>query len=119
MIGKKLDRLSQLDKQLSIVSVQCTVSIPTPETLSPHTGSVPIALGFLHARTRAKFDLLFTIDALPDGNALSYSQFVHFAGRIQEHHVRDAVQLSITHRFQPVRRLVTAVSDILDSLDSC
>lgn len=97
------------------MSVQCTVSIPPPETISSSASALPIALGFLHAPTRAKFDLLFTIEALADGPTLLYSQFVHFAGHIQEHHVRDAVHLSLSHRFQPVRRLVAAVSDILDS----
>lgn len=108
VVGQKLDRLCHLDKQLAIVGVQCTVSIP--ETLGPQLEAVPLALGFYHAPSRVKFDLLLTVD----GDRLAYSQFVPFAGGLQEHHLVDAVNLSLLQKWHPIRRLVTAVTEIIE-----
>lgn len=108
-IGQRLDRLCHLDRQLAVVGVQCQVTIP--ETIAPETESVPIALGFLHPASRTKFDLLLTVDG---GGGLSYSQFVHFYGPIQEHHVLDQVKMALQAKHGQARRAVAAVMDIID-----
>lgn len=107
-IGQRLDRLCHLDRQLAVVGVQCQVTIP--ETIAPETESVPIALGFLHPTPRTKFDLLLTVD----GEGLSYSQFVHFYGTIQEHHVLDQVKMALQAKHGQVRRAVAAVMEVID-----
>jgi hypothetical protein len=109
-VGQRLDRLSQIDKQLHVVGVRCTVSIP--DLIGPDTCVIPIALGFYHQSSRAKFDLLLTLDA----ERLSYSQFVYFYGAVKEHHVMDVVQLTLMHKYQPIRRLVAAIQEAIDNL---
>ncbi|PJF16805.1 hypothetical protein PSACC_03367 [Paramicrosporidium saccamoebae] len=108
-VGQRLDRLSQIDKQLHVVGVQCTVAIP--DLIGPDTCVIPIALGFYHQSSRAKFDLLLTLDA----ERLSYSQFVYFYGAVKEHHVMDIVQLTLMHKYQPIRRLVAAIQEAIDN----
>jgi hypothetical protein len=109
-VGQRLDRLAHIDKQLSVVGVQCTVSIP--DTLGISTDAVPVALGFYHPDSRTKFDILLAID----GERLCYSQFVSFYGVVQERHVVDAVQLSLQNKYQPVKRLVAAVTDAVNQI---
>lgn len=92
-----------------MVSVQCTVSIP--DTVGADTAIIPVALGFYHQPTHTKFDVLLTIE----GDRLSYSQFVYFYGSIKEHHLTDTIQLTLLHKYQPIRRLVAAVVDMIDN----
>lgn len=81
-----------------------------PESLGPQLEAVPLALGFYHAQNKIKFDLLLTVD----GDTLSYSQFVPFAGNLQEDSLVDVINLSLMQKWHPIRRLVTAVTEIIE-----
>ena len=109
-VGQRLDKLMHVDKELLLVGVQCTVSIP--DALSPATDVVPIALSFYHEAPRTKFDVLLTLD----GEQLAYSQFVAFYGQVGERHLVDVVHLALQNRYFPIRRLVTAVLEAIDQL---
>lgn len=94
-----------------MAGVQCIVSIP--ETIGANTDCVPLALGFYHAASHTKFDILLTFD----GSQIYYSQFVHFYGKVLEQHVVDGINLALQHKYQPVKRLVASVVDIMEHLD--
>lgn len=114
-VGRKLDRLQQIDKQLHLVGVQCTVEIPDGLADTPKDplaeAAVPVTLGFYHQNTRTKFDLVLSITA----STISYSRFVFFYGPVQEHDILDAANLSLTAKFHPIRRLTTAILEVIDS----
>lgn len=141
-MGQRLDRLTHFDKQLAVASVQCTISIPDtlPVEMEIGTGMrtgvemevetsgsssrgmgdnnvimIPITLGFYHAATRAKFDIVLSVEG--GGKDLKYSEFVSFYGVVQERHVIDAIKLSLSHKYYPIRRLVSAVHEAIEHVE--
>lgn len=108
-VGDKLDRFCHLDKQLSTVSVKCTVSIPS----NCFTNVVPISLGFFSNRQskQCKFDILLSLDA----DKLEYSQFVLFYGTIVESDLKDSICLALNDKFYPIKKLVSCIVDIIES----
>ena len=104
-LGTRLDRLCLIDKQLSVVGVQCQVEIPEELEASEF---VPVNLRFLHSGV--KLDVVLGVDA-------DRTVFISCKGPVAEQNVKDAVNLALNqHKHHAIRKAVSSLLELVDNL---
>lgn len=109
-IGARLDRLVQVDKQLAIVSVQCTVEVA--DSLMPESTIVPITLRFFSAPRKCKFDLILGVGG--SRSDITVLQCVTFYGSIETTTIMERANLAArSSKYHPIRRMVASILELI------